>query len=297
MRGADLLIAPIRFYRAFISPVLPNRCRFTPTCSAYAVQALQKHGALRGSWLSMRRLVRCGPWTAGGYDPVPKTPWERVCMDLNDHAQGGLERLNARFPLVQRQAELPPRRRALHHRLLHELGMHGRVPDWRRNAAPADLDALAALGFITLDTQGEPTGVFPVTLEETDYVVEHGSARIHAQCALGALSISPLFGLAVRMESHCAQTGERLVLEQHQGDITVVEGAPHPVVVMHRQDTRSHAPKTVFIRDFARADEWAAAATPEAVEIYDLDEAVALGAAFFKPLLSEKRSAASSQCP
>ncbi|GGP38369.1 membrane protein insertion efficiency factor YidD [Saccharothrix coeruleofusca] len=65
------LLLPIRFYRRFISPALPPTCRFHPTCSAYAVEALTVHGPLCGSWLTLRRLSRCGPWHPGGLDPVP----------------------------------------------------------------------------------------------------------------------------------------------------------------------------------------------------------------------------------
>jgi len=68
---ASLLLAGVRFYRRFVSPALPPSCRFTPSCSAYAVEALERHGALRGSWLTARRLLRCGPWHPGGHDPVP----------------------------------------------------------------------------------------------------------------------------------------------------------------------------------------------------------------------------------
>lgn len=68
---ARVLLLPVNFYRRWISPVLPPSCRFEPSCSAYAVEALTTHGALRGSWLTVRRLLRCGPWHRGGYDPVP----------------------------------------------------------------------------------------------------------------------------------------------------------------------------------------------------------------------------------
>lgn len=64
-------IAPIRLYQWFISPVLPPSCRFSPTCSAYAIEAVQTHGLLRGGWLAAWRIVRCNPWSRGGYDPVP----------------------------------------------------------------------------------------------------------------------------------------------------------------------------------------------------------------------------------
>jgi conserved hypothetical protein YidD len=66
-----LLVLPIRGYQRFISPALPPSCRFTPSCSAYAVEAITRHGALRGSWLAARRLVRCHPFHPGGVDPVP----------------------------------------------------------------------------------------------------------------------------------------------------------------------------------------------------------------------------------
>ena len=66
-----LLILPIRFYQRFISPLLPPACRFTPTCSQYAIEAIQKHGALKGLYLAIRRLLRCHPWGGSGYGPVP----------------------------------------------------------------------------------------------------------------------------------------------------------------------------------------------------------------------------------
>lgn len=69
--AARLLILPVRIYQRVISPVLPPTCRFYPSCSAYAVEALTVHGALRGAWLAIRRLLRCGPWHPGGLDPVP----------------------------------------------------------------------------------------------------------------------------------------------------------------------------------------------------------------------------------
>ncbi|HYZ16316.1 MAG TPA: membrane protein insertion efficiency factor YidD [Candidatus Acidoferrum sp.] len=66
-----LVLAALRLYKRFVSPVLPPACRFTPTCSEYAVEAIEKHGVLRGGTLAARRLSRCGPWHPGGYDPVP----------------------------------------------------------------------------------------------------------------------------------------------------------------------------------------------------------------------------------
>ncbi len=65
------LMAMVRTYQLVLSPLLPPSCRFTPSCSAYAHEALSRHGAVRGSWLAARRLARCHPWNPGGYDPVP----------------------------------------------------------------------------------------------------------------------------------------------------------------------------------------------------------------------------------
>jgi len=68
---AVLMIGGLRVYRTAISPALPPSCRFEPSCSAYALEAVTRHGALRGGYLAIRRLLRCHPWHAGGTDPVP----------------------------------------------------------------------------------------------------------------------------------------------------------------------------------------------------------------------------------
>ncbi|MDH3305666.1 MAG: membrane protein insertion efficiency factor YidD [Gammaproteobacteria bacterium] len=67
------LIWLLRFYRLAISPWLGGNCRYQPTCSSYAIEALQTHGAFRGGWLALRRMGRCHPWGGSGYDPVPGT--------------------------------------------------------------------------------------------------------------------------------------------------------------------------------------------------------------------------------
>ncbi|WP_092862884.1 membrane protein insertion efficiency factor YidD [Quadrisphaera sp. DSM 44207] len=68
---ALVLVGIVRAYQLLVSPLLGPVCRYAPSCSSYAVQALQRHGALRGSWLAARRVLRCHPWAAGGWDPVP----------------------------------------------------------------------------------------------------------------------------------------------------------------------------------------------------------------------------------
>lgn len=68
---ARALLVLIRGYQVGISPLLPAACRYTPTCSAYAAEAIRRHGALRGGWLATRRLLRCHPWGGTGHDPVP----------------------------------------------------------------------------------------------------------------------------------------------------------------------------------------------------------------------------------
>jgi uncharacterized protein len=66
-----LLIGLLKVFRFVVSPMYGQVCRYYPTCSAYALEAITVHGSIKGSWLSLRRLLRCHPWTPGGYDPVP----------------------------------------------------------------------------------------------------------------------------------------------------------------------------------------------------------------------------------
>ncbi|MDZ4063178.1 MAG: membrane protein insertion efficiency factor YidD [Coriobacteriia bacterium] len=69
MRRALVLI--VCGYQKILSPILPPSCRFTPTCSAYAITSLERYGVLKGGWLALKRVFRCHPWNPGGYDPVP----------------------------------------------------------------------------------------------------------------------------------------------------------------------------------------------------------------------------------
>jgi hypothetical protein len=83
-----LLIGLLKAYRFAISPLYGQVCRYHPSCSAYALEAVTVHGALKGTWLSVRRVGRCNPWSRGGYDPVPAKP------DQNDPAQQPLGHVN-----------------------------------------------------------------------------------------------------------------------------------------------------------------------------------------------------------
>jgi putative membrane protein insertion efficiency factor len=76
--GSGLAIAFIRGYQILLAPVMGGACRFTPSCSAYAIEAIERHGARRGMWLAMRRIARCHPWGGAGFDPVPARTDESV---------------------------------------------------------------------------------------------------------------------------------------------------------------------------------------------------------------------------
>ena len=84
---ALLLIGVVRLYQTFISPLTPPSCRYYPSCSSYAVVALQRHGLVRGGWLAVRRLARCHPWTPGGIDDVPPAR-DHTLAHPGPHAHG-----------------------------------------------------------------------------------------------------------------------------------------------------------------------------------------------------------------
>ena len=83
-----VLIGLLKAWRLTISPLYGNVCRYYPSCSAYALRAVEFHGAVQGSWLTVRRLLRCHPWSPGGYDPVPGTPeWHAELTEQAERAR------------------------------------------------------------------------------------------------------------------------------------------------------------------------------------------------------------------
>jgi hypothetical protein len=68
----EIFLLPLKFYRKFVSPLIPPRCKYYPTCSTYALGAVRRFGIIKGSWLALKRVVRCNPWSLGGIDPVPE---------------------------------------------------------------------------------------------------------------------------------------------------------------------------------------------------------------------------------
>ncbi|MBP5156410.1 MAG: membrane protein insertion efficiency factor YidD [Treponema sp.] len=87
-----MLVAPIRLYQLTLSPMMGDVCRFTPSCSHYAVEALQRHGPIKGLYLTVRRILRCNPWHEGGWDPVPGVQEARSQMVPPPQGSGALER-------------------------------------------------------------------------------------------------------------------------------------------------------------------------------------------------------------
>lgn len=105
--AVQLLLLPLRFYKWAISPLLPPMCRFHPSCSVYAMGAIAVHGPVKGLALAIRRLTRCHPFNAGGFDPVPPRGGRTATEILAVREPSILARLNAPPPLMLRAALTP----------------------------------------------------------------------------------------------------------------------------------------------------------------------------------------------
>jgi len=107
---ARLLALLVGLYRRGVSPLLPARCRFAPSCSAYAQEALQRYGALRGGWLAVARIARCHPFHPGGHDPVPPVPEARVSTAHRPgrHARRSVGEHAGKSPVLSRPAPRAP---------------------------------------------------------------------------------------------------------------------------------------------------------------------------------------------
>ena len=93
----SLVLRLLRIYKRFVSPLLPPSCRFTPTCSQYTYEAVDRFGVVKGGWMGVKRVVRCNPFNPGGYDPVPflavSIPGEEAANSVSDHRCSGAESL------------------------------------------------------------------------------------------------------------------------------------------------------------------------------------------------------------
>ncbi len=83
-----IFIGLIRVYQYLISPLIPASCRYTPTCSHYGVEAIQKHGPIKGGWLTIKRISKCHPWGGSGYDPVPEKTNKKEKDESNEKSKG-----------------------------------------------------------------------------------------------------------------------------------------------------------------------------------------------------------------
>lgn len=192
-----LLILPIRFYQHCISPMLPASCRYVPSCSRYAVEAIQVHGPAKGLWLALRRLARCHPWGGSGYDPVPRP--------LHDFHTHDLARRDAIVNLPE-GAEVPPEGR-------FSVGIHpweagGLTPQrWAWVEQAADDPRVVAIGECGLDALRGPS-------------MEEQEELFAAHARLASRLAKPLI-------IHCVRASDRLLRlnKQLRGDsLWIVHG-------------------------------------------------------------------------
>jgi hypothetical protein len=208
-----------------------------------------------------------------------------------------IERLHSQLPLRGRQQALPPELAEVHRAILRSFIERGRPlkSDEIASMVPGG-DAAVALkrlgddDLVVLDRTGkEAVGAYPMTLADTPHRIQAAGHSFRAMCALDALSIAPMFDMEVRIESRCHVTGDPITIVQR--DMTIVEAHPSRDVRVgiHWQNpcgaaAHSMCLEMVFLRDGETAARWQGNDT-ENLTVFTLDEAVAFGAGFFKPLM------------
>lgn len=215
----------------------------------------------------------------------------------NGHSAGvsaAIARLEERLPLRARQAALPPPLAALHRAILWSLVREGEAPSSRTMAGllggvpPGE--ALARLGrddLVVLDPEdGSVAGAYPLTTEDTPHRLQVGACSVRAMCALDALSVAPVFGVEVCIESGCAVTGDPVRVEQQGTAVADVHpnGLRVGVRWQHPEGCAAHSMcrDMVFLRDADVAEAWRAGGD---AGLFSLEEGVAFASGFFRPLL------------
>ncbi|MCO6411306.1 MAG: alkylmercury lyase family protein [Thiogranum sp.] len=208
-----------------------------------------------------------------------------------------IERLHSQLPLRARQQALPPDLAEVHRAILRSFIERGRALKSTELASMVPggdvAGALKRLGdddLVVLNRDGaEPVGAYPMTLSDTPHRIQVAGHNFHAMCALDALSIAPMYDVEVRIESRCHVTGESISIVQR--GMKIIEAHPDREVRVgiHWQNpcgaaAHSMCLEMIFLRDAETAARWQNGDT-ENLSVFTLDEAIAFGAGFFKPLV------------
>lgn len=211
-----------------------------------------------------------------------------------------LERLNALLPLKQRQDSLSAKRKRIHQRILRSLALEGVAPTLKqlaRRVGVSDgledaLQSLVAQDLIVLSKSGTAVaGAYPMTTEETPHKVNISSRSIYAMCALDAVSIAPMFDVAVTIHSVCRVTGRSIEIQQDAKGLLNAQPSREVKVGIRWQQpggcaAHSLCTEMVFLKDSVTAGQWQNG-DDENISVLSLDEAISVGKRFFKPLLQD----------
>mgnify|MGYP001825486498 CR=1 FL=1 len=218
---------------------------------------------------------------------------------MNTAITSAIQRLNSKLPLKRRQTALPPELANIHRVVLTSLATHGRPPgreELRKLLATEDVDAalkrLADDDLIVMDSSGNDiAGAYPMTTEATPHHLKVNNQAVNAMCAVDALSVGPMFNAKVAISSRCHLTGTAITI--HMQGATLQEASPSSDVhVGVRWQSSSGCAahslclEMVFLQDLPTALEWQAADN-ENTSLFTLQDAIALGAGFFTPLLQD----------